>query len=714
MRASLLAIVISMAAGSALAQASNTASTRALEEIVVTADRREGTVLTTPLAITALSGNSLADRGIVNTKDLTREAPNLFISSATAGSSTIFVSLRGSYQSAGGISTFDSPIGVYVDDVYQARVAALALDFVDLDRIEILRGPQGTLYGRNSVGGAIKIVTRAPTETLTADLSLSYGSFDTVTAKGVVSDSIVPDALAGSVSAFYYRTDGYQYNAALQKDVGAERRYGGRGKLALIGRDDVAATLSVGGFVQRGDGYVSIPITYGNVTCCAKSKNGRSLSGDIDTQLTPVDPYSATDQWNATLDISVKGSAVTFRSITGYIDVKDAFRADFNGGTITAGRFTAGFDRSFVTDNDQFSQEIQLLSAEERPLRWIAGAYFFREAGVQIISDRFAGGLAVLPTTLDTRTRSLAVFAEAGYDITDRLKLTAGARWSQDNKAIDATIQNGFAFPFTLTPVAIRKTFSSLTPKLALDYRLGDGGLVYGYVARGFQAGGFNGLAVADPAVLRSPYEPQTLWAGEVGVKGSALDKRVRLSIAAFYNRYSKLQQTAQINTQFSFAIQNVGQADVYGLEAEMTANLLRGLNARAAVGLQHDRYVTLNPRSTAAINNARDIPFTPSQTISGGLDYRRTTGDWIVGAGMSGSYSSPYFSTVDVKVQTSSIYSLDGYLSLSDAAERFAIRLVGRNILDDRYILASGLPGPSGLINAPRSIRLELNYKLR
>ena len=689
----------------------------ALEEIIVTAERREADIQDTPVAVTALTAETLNNLQVANTIELDRTVPNLSVRELSANPSTFNISLRGNTESVGGLSVSESNVGVYVDDIYRGRLAGANLTFNDIERIEVLRGPQGTLYGRNTIAGAIKIVSRKPGNEPWVDVSAGYGDWDHTEFKGSVGGPIADDAWAASFSMIYMENEGYKFNRAIDEDVGVLENVAARAVLNYIGSDTLDMTLTAFVASDDNDGFIPTSATYGGMP--PTTSQAIFATGNIYTSQSPTPSRGKTDQWSITLNVSYDAGAFEFRSITGYMDLEDLFRADFTGGVEFApGVYGAGFDRTALANHDQFTQEFQLLgtTAGER-LDWLAGLFYFTEAGDQVINDKF-GTFPLLPTTFDLKTDSYAVFGQLSYQWNSKVSIVGGLRYTQDSKSMDASIQDGlFVFPVTLAEVSIDEDFSSISPKLGVDVEVNDDTLAYAYLAHGFKGGGFNGLAVGNPLVLSQPYNEETVWTLEGGIKTDLLDNRLRINAAVFYNQYDDIQMTAIIDVaSFSFAEQNVGKATVLGLEVEASARLSEGLRIFGNAGFMTDKYDELDPLSSAAQNNAEDLPSTPAVTGMVGFSYERplsaSGADLKLQFGADYGYVGDHFGEVTNSVLIEAFYLFNAYVAIGSSDDRWQLRLAGKNVTDEQD-LVFGSASTTGATAGPPSFWL-LSARLR
>ena len=266
----------------------------ALEEIIVTAERREADIQDTPVTVTALTAVTLDNLQVANTIELDRTVPNLSVRELSANPSTFNISLRGNTESVGGLSVSESNVGVYVDDVYRGRLAGANLTFNDIERIEVLRGPQGILYGRNTIAGAIKIVSRKPGDESWVDVSAGYGDWEHTEFKGSVGGPIVDDTWAASFSMIYMENGGYKFNRAIGEDVGALENVAGRVVLNYLGSDSLGMTLTAFVASDDNDGFIPTSATYGGSP--PTTSQAIFATGDIYTSQSPTPSQGKTDQ----------------------------------------------------------------------------------------------------------------------------------------------------------------------------------------------------------------------------------------------------------------------------------------------------------------------------------------------------------------------------------------------------------------------------------
>jgi len=499
----------------------------------VTARRWEERLQDVPVSISAFSEETLRDLQVQRTENLASAVPSLYINRISASPAALVVFLRGAGEQVGGLATSESPVGIYVDDVYFARLANASFDLADAERIEVLRGPQGTLYGRNTMTGALKIVTRRPTDRPFLDAEAGYGSFNRVRLQASAGTPVSP-ALGALASLGFSDSGGWFDNDGPDPRRGDRRTWTARLTLATLGSGPVSARVS--GFWARDDND--------GITPAAVNPRPpfERLTGGFRRTRSPVAAYGESEQWGATADVTADLSAAwALKSVTGWIETRDRWGLDFSGGfRNAAGSIVAGFFRQSRTRHRQLSQELQLQGTlADGSVRLTVGGYHFEETAGQTLADSFGTGVfgpfpvVLLPTVFDLKTESRALFAQGEIRLTEALTATLGGRYSWEDKRFSGRIQNGFGFPPAYAPEVVRRLEEgAFTPRFGLDGRVAPDVLLYVSVARGFKAGGFNGLAVANPVIFGAPYSAETVWATEAGVKSDLLDRRLRLNLA--------------------------------------------------------------------------------------------------------------------------------------------------------------------------------------
>jgi iron complex outermembrane receptor protein len=668
-----------------------------IEEIMVTAERRSESIQTVPVAVSAFNFDQLEMLQIDSAEDLGPSVPNLRTDESTANATAIQVHMRGASVQNPGFAVSESPVGIYQDGVYRGRLATSNLEFSDVERIEVMRGPQGSLYGRNTIAGAINIVSRTPDDDRWANGSIGYGKFETSKVKGSVGGPIQEGSMAASFAFSYGNRDGgYIYNAALDEDVGEFEDLAGRGKLHFYGNDNFDAVFTAWAFSSDNDGWSGIP--FGPGFGAPGDDPSASFYPQIThesfyTQLTSFPSRGEADETGMALDMSYDIGDMTLRSITGYSDTDDEFDFDLSGGWALG---FAGLIVESTSNVQQITQELQLLgNSLNGKLEWLTGLYYLSEEGESTYQVTI--GVPLFFENTENETESFAVFGQATYDLSDRLALTGGARWTHEEKDFHYDLTHSLSNP--LTAFSLDETYSQFSPKVTLDFQMNENILFYGGISTGYQSGGFQALCFGNPVCAARTFGPQDVISYEVGVKGDFLDNRLRVNATTFLAQYDDLQQTETLG--FGFFLANVGEVDVFGIELEVTAEPTEGLTLFANLGYADENYKKLNPGSAAALSGADELPGLPEFSGRFGFEYARSAtalNNWLHASltakfGADLAYSDEFFSTVDNTMLMDSSNRLNAFLSLGTDDGRWEFRFEGSNITGEKDTV-SGIAG--------------------
>jgi len=720
---------------SAVAQNENSSST--LEEIVVTAERREASLQTVPVPVTAITAEALANKQVTEAKDLARYAPSLKMFNNITTPTNLSPSLRGSLQQDASLVVAESPFGIYVDDVYIARLNGNNITLADIDRVEVLRGPQGTLYGRNTLAGAIKFMSRAPDADGWTNFSVGGGNYDQQRVSFSVGNAI-GDGWAASLSGLYTNKDGQFRNVHPTKaeETGLERNYAGRVKLRYTGIENLDVTASLSYADAQNDGGQLIPASTPSVP-----SNKQFTSDDLVPQFgryalnTPNIarpnlanyPYGKTKQQIASINVAYDFGDMLFRSITGFVKTEDAFTNDFSGnGNVMA---------SNIADAEQLSEELQIQgSALSGKLNYLLGVYLFGEDATQNFAwnSYLPGVLPVLPVStsaLKIKTTSVSAFTQLDYMLTDALKVTGGIRYTKDEKRFDLLFR-GLLPPITPATglVDLDNAYSEISPRIGIDYKVAsdndniDSMLLYASAASGFKSGGYNGIAIFGFNDALTPYAPETNTTYEAGIKTDLLGSRLRVNANYFLQKADDLTLNATVilpNGTATFPVQNAGKATVRGLEVEITAIPTDGLTVFLSGTFAMDgKYDEVAP-SSAPANSLKNfgvnptVPQTPSSSFTIGFDYGLDTELGRL------SFGADWFQTDDYITGATNDFRVKGYgqgnafvnLAFSEA---WSVRASAKNFTDE-YVIQTGSRGFLGgfIPIRPREYLLSVNYKV-
>jgi iron complex outermembrane receptor protein len=701
-----------------------------LEEIIVTAERRSASMQEVPVSVSALTAEGLKNRMVQEAEDIARFVPSLKMTNNITTPTSLSPSMRGSLVSDASVVVAESPFGIYIDDVYIARLSGNNVTLADIERVEVLRGPQGTLYGRNTISGAIKFVTRDPGEGDWLNATVGAGNWDQVKV-GASGGTKINDSWAVSLSGQFTEKDGQFDNVTEGEEVGLERNSALRGKLRFMGSDTFDAVATISWSDSENDSLQQPPGTTPTVAGdqVYTSDDIVPTLGDYNVG-TPFmqrqpgiasEPEAEITQTIATLKLSWDLWGGSLQSITGYVETDEKWTSDFSG----AGNIMAGSKAL----SDQYSQEFQFsANAMDGRLGYIVGAYFFRETSDQAFAWQFFA--PVSNSVIEAETDSIALFTQADYSITDALTATVGVRWSEDDK--DFSIDwEGLPPTFGPNPpedsVELSESYDAVTPRFALNYVFDDvgiidNGMVYASASSGFKSGGFSAIAIFDLSTSKTPYFEETNWTYELGFKADMFNDTLRVNA----NYFLALTDDAQINATTdggtSFPIQNAGDVEVSGLEFEITWAPTDGLTLFANGAFMDSEYKNLDPgaapaQSVIVYNNPNvTVPQTPDYTYTVGFDYRLPISLGSEGAELM--IGANYFSTDDYYVGATNDFIIssydrtDGYVGLS-YGDNWQFRLSGRNLTDETDI-NSGARELGGFIYLPpREYLFSVTYSM-
>lgn len=547
-----------------------------LEEVIVTAERRETGLQDTPIAITALDAGTLMDYGITDLEGVMKAAPSMSFAPYPSTANTLNVYMRGAGSQDPGQITVDSAIGLYQDGFYIARGQMVTFDLADIERVEVLRGPQGTLYGRNTTGGAVNLISRKPSGEFGFKQEIGVGSNGRFRSLSVLD---LPEwhGLSSKFSFLRRQQDGYVKNIGSSHDFGEEDQTAGR----LMLRWDVGAPFTVDYFYERGE-LESTPYYYTNSALVGLipgySDRGHPEAHTyraIDLPESPgeIESHGLTLSWNV-------NDALTLKSLTGYRDLAVAYHQDY------AEAFFAGFRSLDDIRTHQFSQELQVVGSflNER-INYVAGLYYFREAGSHYeyitITNALPGSAPLLMTkerNVDMESKSMAGYAQLTWTppiLEDRLDLTFGVRYTKDKRTAARQLLNTyFGFPIAQEPAPGLVTennleSSRLNPSFTANFGWTDDVSTYLRVATGYKAGGSS--EGVDVGQFGLTFAPEDVTVYELGLKSFLFDRHLRLNAAAFVSKYDDMQLFfATTPSDLSVVLGlNAGKATISGLELE-------------------------------------------------------------------------------------------------------------------------------------------------
>ncbi len=714
-------------AGPALAQAPSSAAPvqgegaqadegAALSEIVVVARKRAENQQDTPISIVSLRGEDLAQRGVENLRDLQRLAPSLQITATQAGSSAnAQVYIRGVGQSDYKI-TSDQAVGLYVDGVYMARSMGAAMDVIDVAQVDVLRGPQGTLFGRNTLAGAIQYTTVQPSYAFEGYVEGAVGSRDRADVKAVLNLPLIDNMLAARLTVSRLRQDGYGERLYQDVDTGDTENDAARLQILFEPAPNLAFTLAGDYSQRRGNSSVETLVSVLDPSALA------TYNADLEAQgLRPVTDENfvtgdAYESWagapngdeydNAGLALTAAweiNPEFTFKSITSFRTLETHSNYDF-----AAVPYPLSW-QDITIDQEQLSQELQLSfkSADNR-VTGVAGLYYFSELAEERDLDPYfelptaTGECDLCFTVSDTftnlydiymkqRTISVAAFAQGGYAFTPRLTATVGLRYTKDEKRFLNALyyNNSYQFYTFNRPInEVSNEWTDVSPHVSLQYKATEDALLYASFSKGYKAGGYN--AISFDAVAPESYDPEEIYAYEVGAKTEWLQRRLRVNASAFVYDYRGVVGNALVDA--AYVVENIGEFYVYGGEVEIDALLGDDLKVSLGVGYLGQELRSVTEGGDFTIREDSRLPNMPEFSGNLSLDYGRAVGDL---GRFDANATLTYKGEHEFLLPNREGEGEDGYALLNAALSLtpnirgktpLAVTLFGRNLTDETY----------------------------
>ena len=638
-----------------------------LEEVTVTARKREESIQTVPIAVTAISGEQIERSFKFKVEGLDDMAPNVELGRMQFGGGGLTGSIRG-ISFAETERTFEPAVGLMVDGVNYGTGTGAMVDLFDIESVEILRGPQGTLYGRNTMGGTINIRRTRPTGEFGGKVAVGVANYDGLELKGVFNMPIVKDTLALKISAIDLRNDLHTFNVINGKrESGLDQTTLGF-KLLWTPNDDVDILLSydnvsddssyptVINISEEGDTFCDLgnlgvfdPIGFMCLgdTADFVASYGRDFY-DYNTDVTGL-PFEATiDSDIATLEINWDiNDSLTFNSITGYHDVADRLFAEVTGVPdfqVAPDVWVPFFVVDRIQTYEQLSQEFRLVSNNDGKFNYVAGLYYFgSEYGLEPQTVINLGSL-VQTLTSTQKLDAYAAYAEIYYQLSDKNRLTIGGRYTDEKKDFTRTGANADGSEFLRCPdptspaEACRnpsESWSNFSPRLIFDRQFNDDIFAYISYSGGFRSGGWSGRGSTDFNI--GPYDPETLDNFEIGMRSELMGGRMRFNATAFYMDYQDKQEDITVSftapdgtvTTDSF-VENAASATTKGLEFELYFQATDYVTIRSALGLldgEYDSYDTIENGEVISLLDVRHYRYAPDMTFNLG-------GDWSIPVG--------------------------------------------------------------------------------
>jgi iron complex outermembrane receptor protein len=717
------AVCMTVALQPAHAQTSGAEDAGDSEDIIVMARRQEERLQDVPAAVTAIGERALFENQIETLGDLQSYVPNLSLHVGDASNAVIYIRGVGQIDS---ISFNDPGVGVYLDDVYLGRVQGSFLDVVDPQQIEVLRGPQGTLYGRNTVGGAVRFTSAPPSEDFEGYLEGALGNYSEYRVRARISGPLTPDGvLRGSLAGATNVRDGYTENLNDGQDDGDKDLFAWRGTLLFEPNDTFSAYLTVEGSSNRPDRsrtpHRETPIFSPTLL------DFRPVIENPYTVDVTYNDLEELDTYGISLTLEQEFGPFTLKSITAYRELDYRAHLDLD----------ASPDETFgiydFEEQNQTSQEFQLLYQGDQ-LSFVAGIFYFQEDDIT-----FGGAVAPDYDLLTAGLRlsdneSIAAYAQADWQLTERASITFGLRYTHESKRTDnrgeiflttdvstaEEMEQLFGTGVGLFPTGFdaEETWNSLTPRIGFNYAVTDNVLLYLSAAEGFKSGGFNGRVTTEA----QPFDPETVWSYEAGLKFETPDRRLVINSAIFFQEYEDLQVSrfdADPDTgDFVSVFDNAGAAEMYGFETEFTARLTDAFSLQGNLAYLHSEY-------TEYIDGGVDV--TDRSLVNAPEWSGRLGASYDLGLGEFGELrflgGASYRSKTYLTVSSSEVLAQDA-VTLFDASiiytppgDHWSFVLSGQNLSDEAYrehgFDLSAFPGVElGYYGAPRTYSLSARYR--
>ncbi len=675
-------------------------SDNVLEEIIVTAQRREQSLQDVSIAVTVITADQLRTQGVTNVNQLQNNSPNLDIEPAFGGGQAQFRMRGVGFQD---YATNNAPtVGVYVNEVaFPVPVMTQGLIY-DVERVEVLRGPQGTLYGRNTTGGAINFITKRPTEEFAAGFYTEYGRFDEIRAEGYVSGSL-SDNVRGRISAMTQQGGAWQYNRDTGEEIGDADRGGVRGFLEFEPSDTV--NLLFESHFSWDQSENSALYLFNDLTTGGGA--GPTIPADTDRRATGwgISQQFATDigvgldakpgrdnnGYGASLIATFEFSSTVLTSISSYDELEREEYGDWDSSS------SVEADTFFGSDINVIGQELRLASTGDGAFRWMGGLYYSK----QDLTERYWSDFIDIFGTygrvdFEQDVESIAAFGQIEYRFSDRFNMVLGLRVEDEERNL-----NGFGTAFggatALPPTDVSTTMDPVTGKVVLEFTPNDDLLFYGSVSRGAKSGGFTTYNTGQESSIQ-PFDPEILWAYEVGIKSNPIDS-LSINAALFYYDYTDQQVLTAVfgpnGPVGRFA--NAPKSTIYGGEVELTWQPVANLNIIQAFGYkkgEYDEFFDLDVPASRAANMAvyvdragEDLPF-PNYSYSGSVNYIWDIGDYGLLAETNYSYRDFYNSWLGPVYDVEDYWLANASINLAPTDGPWTVGLWVRNMFDQEYDL--------------------------
>jgi iron complex outermembrane recepter protein len=724
----------------ALQEGSTNQDAAALEEVTVTARRREERLQSTPVSVTAFTAEDIEQRGLTNLAEVGNNVPNVTSTISLGGGGShgqYFIRGLGQFDF---IVTSEQSVGFYLDGVYIGRSTGAALDVVDIERVEVLRGPQGTLFGRNTTAGAINVITAKPTDEFTVDAEATFGSRNRMDAKLDLNTPLIGGKLANKFAVASLNQDGWGTRLLDGSESGNRNRWVARDQLLWTPQNGVSVLLAGDVTRTREQGYVEHLVNvnpeffafYNDFFLTPQGLppvDRRFITGPDSTFANEANK-NENDIWGISANVDWQlAESLVFRSISSYRQLESESGYDLDGTPYPI------IEQEINVDHTQWSQEFQLSGTSLERLNWIVGAFYYHEEaddledipflqaiegiGQRRVEEGFMEYVVTGPPLFifaGPETDSYAAFAQGTWALTDALSTTVGLRYTYEEKE-NFNFMSGV---LTRDPNTLSDNWSDVSPRIGFEYQANPDLLLYFSAAKGFRSGVFNGRALS--AVVPPAADPEEVWAYELGTKSEWLDRRLRLNGAAFYYDYKDLQGNTL--EQSATILGNIASVELYGFELEMLARPVDPLMISLGVGYTGQNIKDVDPGAVLAntIRSDTKIPGAPEWTALASLQYDMFSGN---GGSLALRLDTSYKSAYEFLLPNfpdegeNGYYLLDARLIYGARDGRWQAHLFGRNLTDQRYRVQAqngqgfGIGYTTAAFNPPREWGITVRFRL-
>lgn len=739
-----LVAAISLASASLVPAAvqAETENAVVLEEVVITAQKREQNLQDTPIAVSSFNTEALEQQGIGDVEDVSQYTPNVQIAESPGGSTGATIGIRGSVT-VNPVVTIDTNVGLYIDGVFIAKNVGGLFDVAELERIEILRGPQGTLYGKNTVGGAVNLVTRKPSGEFGGTVKLGIGNYGYTEFFGSVDTPTFGDVASFNVAYSKKDRDGFYDNNSVAPNAIDEFKKLDSQAVRIAGLFELGENMEV---------YYTFDASEKDNTVSL----GQAVGGPKDRRDSSALDGAGKDQSESTghaITFSYDFGNVEFKSITAYREMSFDDKNDYDGADVltladpvynpadSSTYSGLAFYSERHADQEQLSQEFQLIGSMDK-WDYVAGLFFFQEK-VDVYNPLVGSFRIPVSPFIFTSPRnnkygaestSYALYGQTDYHFTEQWTATLGARITKEEKDAYVKHPNDVALN-PLPPAPPRYAnyeanssdeWTNFSPMAVITHTSEEGTTTYFKISEGWKAGGFNAEAPSE-AYAKQSFDEETVRSYELGLKTRLMQERMQLNFAMFKNEISGMQLSSVDPVSFYSIISNAGEATMQGFELETLFAITEGLTMNFSYGYLDADYESFKIRNLAT-NQIDDLtsvslfPYSPKSSASLGLNYEQNLGFGVLSMRTDWSYSSSFYVYHDPL--NSARTGVDDYdvvnlrIGISEIAlggdNELAVSLWGKNILDEEYRI-NGIPTATGAVNYygdPATFGLDVSYK--